>query len=152
MSLTTVLQQLADDLVVDSEINSICARAWDKNITVFRRVPELYIPKAEELPMIQIHSGTRYRDGHYMVHGVDVVVMAGTLQKPDTLMDVNYSADEEEAENLAERVEEVTVHSFDSQGVAALPAQGNEDIITGPCFIAGYSYEVQLKNVINPEE
>jgi hypothetical protein len=148
MSLTTVLQNLAVALANDSQIESICTSAWGRSLTVYRRVGELHVPEADRTPMVQIQSGTRSRDGHYVNHGLILAVFAGGLAEPVQTGQVVASADEADAEALAERVEVVAQSSFDAQGVAASPAEGEGDVITGPFFVAAYSYVITLKNVI----
>jgi hypothetical protein len=148
MSLTTVLQTVAEALTADSTIESTCQGSWGKSLRVFRRVGELYMPEPDEAPMVQLHSGPRSRSGHYMIHGVTLAVFAGSMDRPAMTDNIMYSSDEAAAESLAERCEIVAMQSFGSQGVAAEASEDGEDLITGPLFVAQYSFVITLKNEI----
>lgn len=148
MNLTSVLQSVATALAGDATIDSICQDTWGKSLTVYRRVGELYIPQAQETPLVQMMSRSRARDGNYLHHVVTIASFAGQNAEPQQDGQVVYSADEEASERLAERVEEVAMRAFGDQGVAAEASEEAEDIVTGPYFIAAYNFRVVLRNII----
>lgn len=148
MSLTTVLQTLAEALTADATIESTCTGSWGRSLKVFRRVGELYLPEPDQAPMVQLFSGARSRSGHYMIHGLSMAVFAGSMDRPEMTDRIMYSADEAAAESLAERCEIVAMQSFGEQGVAAEAAEEGEDLITGPMFAAVYNFVINIKNVI----
>ena len=148
MNLTEALHGVATALTGDSTIDSICQDTWGRSLTVYRRVGELYVPQVEETPLVQMMSRGRARDGHHVHHSVTIASFAGQNAEPQRDSQVVYSSDEEASERLAERVEEVAMQSFATQGVAAEASKEAEDIITGPYFIAAYTFQIVLRNVI----
>ena len=148
MSLTVILQTVAEALTASATIEAVCQVNWGRSLRVFRRVGELYMPEPDQAPMVQLHSGPRSRSGHYMIHGVTMAVFAGSMDRPAMTDNIMYSADEAAAESLAERCEIVAMQSFGTQGVAAEASEEGEDLINGPLFVAQYSFVITLKNVI----
>lgn len=150
-TLTDALSIMAQALVNDSDINTLCNSAWGQSLTVVRRADPEFRPGDGNLPLVVFRSISRMRleeNPHYTIHPVLVGVFASVGQEPSLADGIYTFPLEAEAEELTWRVERILTQALSDNGIP--PIQDNEggDLLHGAFFVAGWAYNIQIRNIL----
>jgi len=151
-TLTDILSTMAQALVNDSDIDSLCITTWGQSLTVVRRGNDQFRPGSDHLPLVELRSLTRVRtedNPHYTTHPVLVGVFASPGSEPDLSGHILSFPQEAQAEELSWWVERVLTQALSAAGVPSLQDEGG-DLLEGAYLVTGWIYNLQIRNILNP--
>jgi hypothetical protein len=151
-TLTDILSAMAQALVDDADIDSLCTTTWGQPLTVVRRGNDQFRPGSDYLPLVELRSLTRIRsesNPHHITHPVLVGVFASPGSEPDMSGHILSFPQEAQAEELSWRVERVLTQALSAAGIPPVQDDGG-DLLEGAYLVTGWIYNLQIRNILNP--